>query len=178
MERLPLVTTFQTNAAYKSTDNFPLLHDARLITVRSMGTESYLVLTCCPDNPKPSSLSWIRPLLQRYQLNNITNTFWATLHRLCAVRNASQMKNTTPSPIWPSVCHSGSNSHPTKSAILGSADARQSPFREGSMLGVAPLFTWGARADGFKMASRWWQRLDCSREGGFCVPPTPAVQLL
>lgn len=45
------------------------------------------------------------------------------------------------------------------------------------MFGVVPLFTWGARADGFKMASRWWQRLDCGR-GGFCVPPTPAVQKL
>lgn len=44
------------------------------------------------------------------------------------------------------------------------------------MLGVLPLFTWGTRADGFKMASRWWQRLDCSK-GGLCVPPTPAVQL-
>lgn len=73
------------------------------------------------------------------------------------------------------VSHSGSDS--AYSAILGCADARTSSFSTGSMSGVTPVFTGGAKADGFKMACRWWQRLDCSR-WGFRVPPTPAVQLL
>lgn len=87
------------------------------------------------------------------------------------------MKNRRPSPLIQPVSHSGSTAQLTTSAIWGSAAASKSPFSEGSMFGVVPLFTWGARADGFKMASRWWQRLDCSG-GGSYVPPTPAVQLL
>lgn len=80
--------------------------------------------------------------------DNITWIFFYTL------TNAAIIKNRMPSPVI-SASHSGSNSHPTKSAILGSAAARKSPFSEKSMFGVVPLFTWGARADGFKMASRW-----------------------
>lgn len=108
-----------------------------------------------------------------------TNTFgiYDNVTSVPSQKCCGNEEHRTHSSVIQSVSHSGSNSRPTKSAILGSAAARKSPFSEGSMFGVAPLFTWGAKADGFKMASRWWQRLDCSR-GGFCVPPTPAVQLL
>lgn len=62
---------------------------------------------------------------------------------------------------------------PTKSAILGARQLpAKSPFSEESVLGVVPLFTWGAGADGFKMASRWWQGLDCGR-GCSRVPARP-----
>lgn len=82
----------------------------------------------------------------------------------------------------PSILAPG-GSRPTKSAILG---ARQLPakslFSAESVFGVVPLFTWGAGADGFKMASRWWQGLDCGRSCSLvpahsCVSATGVTSL-
>lgn len=80
--------------------------------------------------------------------------FMKTCHLLVkSKKNDADIKISASSAMQQLVSHSGSDS--THSAILGCADARTSSFSKGSMSGVTPVFTGGARADGFKMARRW-----------------------
>lgn len=158
---------------FKKKDFFYHLH-----ILSRLHTAADIRLSCNALSP----FSWKSSILG--VLDRQTHCYWPILVKqqpksfffFYMLTNAALKKKRMPSPVIPA-SHSGSNVQPTRSAILGSAAARKSPFSEESVFGVVPLFTRGAGADDFKMASRWWQRLDCGR-GGFCVPPTPAVQLL